>query len=388
MSQVRVLSPGALRAIGVLCLLLALQTTIWIVYDFVELGVGDTWTLWTGTGRIQGADHPPVTTGYDLGLWALQLTAAVAGLSRSRLADGLLPLAAVTTLLLRAPVVVISLDISLHDDYGVSPYRDWPGLQVLQTSLGSCTMGLALFIVALVTRRPWPGVAPRPGFPPPAAATQRPPTRPTGAGVVVGALVLGLTAVINVLWHIDVLSHASSQYGDIFYGKRLMTALLSIGPAYRWTVLALLALVGVLLALTRSPAARGFGLGTGLLLAGNGLIALSNLVGNDVFFELGEGDRQFWNFLLNVEALLSLLGGAALAACAAMAGPQVAVSGGTGVGPGVGGTPPAAPPSPPPYGYPQPGAGSPPPPPPGYGYPQPPSAPPPAAPPPGGPGGW
>ena len=383
MSQIRVMSTGGRRAVGVLCLLFALQTTTWVLYDLIDFGAENTWKVWTESGQPEGVDRPAITTRYDLGLLALQLTAALAGLAGSRLADGILPLASVATMLLRAPVLVISFDLT--DELAESPYDDWPGLQVMQTCLGAVTTGIAATIAALAIRRVWPAPA-RPGFPAPPAAQEKPPVRPGSAGVTVAALVLGLTTVINVLWQIDVLSNSDVDYGDIFYGKRFVTSLLSIGPAYRWTVLALLAVLGVIVALLRGPAARGYGVGMGLLLTFTGLLTVATLVENDVFFELRDGDREFWDFLTNVEALLSLLGGLALVACMGMRGAPVSGPTGPGVGPAAGGMPPAAPPPPSGYGYsqpqPQPGAGSPPPSP-GYGYP-----PPPPAPPQGSPNGW
>lgn len=401
MSPVRVLTRGGSRAIGVICLILTLQTAAWLIYDLVELGGDNLWTSWTGSGQLQDIDEPPITTPYDPALLAVQLSAAIAGLSGSPLATGLLPLATASTVLMRLPVVWISFDYS--DDMGVTIFEDPPGLTVMQTALGSITFGVAGTVVALAVRRPWPGPGPTPGFPQPPrpALPNTPPARPTAPAVLVATVVLGVIAVINVLWHINVLSNFEDQYDEFWYGKAYVPPLLNIGPAYRWTVLAVLALVGVILAVLRNPAARGFTLGFGLLSGVAGVFLLSSLVDQEIFFELGD-DQQFWNFLNSFDPLVCVLGGLAVALCMAVSREPVA---GTGPTSGMAGPPPggptAAPPSPG-YGYPQPGGPAAAPPPPGYGYPQPPPGPaapppgqppagppqPPSAPPPGGGGGW
>lgn len=382
---IRVLSKGARITVGVLCVLFAAHTLIWLVRDVAELDPGTVWSLWTGSGDPEATSKLPVvpaTGAGDLGLLVLQLAAVFAAFTRAWSAGGLLGVTTAVTLAYRAAAVWQGP----QNDFTDTASGRW----ALLSSALVVLVGVAAALVLVAGSAPWPrrrlagagmpgvpgapggafaGAVPplpheQPGPPPFAAEQEEPPLpsespqHPTPGGAVWAALFLGVLAAFDIGWNLYTLVQSGPEvWASTLIGHHAVFTLLGVASGYNWLVSAALCTVGAALAGTRRVSARGFSLGIALLLLPGSLTGLYGALHAGSLFDIG-GPSPGLSFFSSLQMVVILLGGGAVVAVSMRAGVPATPSAMPPGGPAFAGPPPpypyGAPPQPgqPPYGVP------------------------------------
>jgi hypothetical protein len=337
MPQIRVLSKGARIAGGVICLFFAVHTWFWVVRDVVVVGGDESLKLWLGTLRPEagGLTDLPVTTAGDLGLGMLQLVAAFAAFSGAWTAGGLLASAAALTFFDRLPVIwAAALSTESSRFYTARGLSDNP--ELIGAVVGcvlSVILAVGLALVLMAGLRPWPSASAVPGgtaggWPPgaPAVPPQSPksdppppggaPERPTGTHVAVAALFLGLLTLIYIGWNIYTLSESGAHFWfGLFTGQGMVGPLLTPPAAWSWLTTAGVCAVGVILALGRQLAARGYTLGLAVGLLAPAALTLWGYIETGHFFDAA-GPLAVVTYLGRAQVVVTLLGAVTLLALA------------------------------------------------------------------------
>lgn len=323
MPQIRVLSKGARITAGALCLLFLMHTLYWLGHDLVSTGPGPLWDLWTGGTSVSGGRGPgsggvtddgyPVSTPYEVGLALVQGAAVVTAFAGRRVAGGLLAVATVLTLSLRVQAIVSTGShtstnrwfIGLEGGYS----SDSTFGAVFLSSGALVPLTLIAAVVLLAGMRTWP----RPG-----ADAGPPPTRPAAPAGPVSAIALGASALLWVIWICYVMAQSLGS-GDgvpldvIFTGRGLLVSLLGLAPGWVWATFLPLAAVGALLAATRRVSARGFAIGTALVVLPVSFLDMCAYLRTGTLFALGDF-APFGALLSRAQMLVHLAGSIAVLA--------------------------------------------------------------------------
>ncbi len=323
MPQIRVLGKGARITAGALCLLFLLHTLYWLGHDLVSTGPGPLWDLWTGGTSVSGGRGPgsggvtddgyPVSTPYEVGLALVQGAAVVTAFAGRRAAGGLLAVATVLTLSLRVQAFVSTGShtstnrwfIGLEGGYS----SDSTFGAVFLSSGALVPLTLIAAVVLLAGMRTWP----RPG-----ADAGPPPTRPAAPAGPVSAIALGASALLWVIWICYVMAQSLGS-GDgvpldvVFTGRGLLVSLLGLAPGWVWATFLPLAAVGALLAATRRVSARGFAIGTALVVLPVSFLDMCAYLRTGTLFTLGDF-APFGALLSRAQMLVHLAGSIAVLA--------------------------------------------------------------------------
>ncbi|KAA6213629.1 hypothetical protein CP973_30960 [Streptomyces albofaciens JCM 4342] len=319
------LGKGARITAGTLCLLFLLHTLYWLGHDLVSAGPGPLWDLWTGGTPVGGGRSPgsggfpdgayPVTTPYEVGLALVQAAAVVTAFAGRRVAGGLLAVATVLTLSLRVQAIVSTGTHTSTNRWfvGLDGYSNDSTLGAVFLSSGALVpLTLIAAVVLLAGMRAWPQ---------PGADAGPPPTRPAAPAGPVSAIALGASALLWLVWICYVLTQAlGSGYGipldAIFTGRGLLLGMLALAPGWAWATFLPLAAVGALLAATRRVSARGFAVGTALVVLPVGFLSMCAYLRTGTLFDLGDfapfgallGRAQMLVHLAGSIAVLALMG--------------------------------------------------------------------------------
>ncbi|MEU9116105.1 hypothetical protein AB0D04_31150 [Streptomyces sp. NPDC048483] len=301
MQQPMALAKGARIAGGVFCLLFFLWTAYWLVVDIGEFGIDGLWDTWTGE-RAVGQDQ--VTTPLQLGLAVLQLTAVFAAFAGQRSAGGLLAVATTLTFATALQTLVSAGQHTSDDRWFRNADNTTPTFEgVFLGSLWLIMFAFVAGIVLLCGMRGWPRQKP-----------SDPPKRPVKAAGVVGGLLLLAMALCYASWHIYVLvQFGSDSLTPLYLGRGTLSALTQLAGGWYAVVFLLLTLVAGVNSLMRGGAARGLGIGLGIVLLPHAVLALISLIGHDALFKLGDA-MPGMGLISNIQLLLDLLGSIALLA--------------------------------------------------------------------------
>lgn len=290
MPHIRVLSKGARITAGALCLLFLLHTLYWLGHDLVTLGPGTVGDLWTGGASAGFGGAPtaayPVTTPYELGLALLQGAAVGTAFAGRRPAGGLLAVATALTLSLRVQAIVstgshTSTDLWFVGGGGI----DDSTLTAVFLSAGALVpLALVAAVVLPAGIRAWPRPGRAPGLPP---------VRPYGPAGPVSAIALGALTLLWVIWICYALTQSlgsgpGTSLEILFTGHGVLRAMLGMAPGWAWLTFLPLCAIGAILAATRRVSARGFALGTALVLLPVAFLALIGSLRTGTLFELGD----------------------------------------------------------------------------------------------------
>ncbi|ARF55393.1 hypothetical protein [Streptomyces gilvosporeus] len=296
------LAKGARITGGIICLLFFLWTAIWLVTDINAFGIDGLWDTWTAR---RGAGRDEVTNPLLLGLAVLQLTAVFAALAGKRSAGGLLAVATTLTFAV-ALQTVISTGQHTSDDRWFRNADTYSSTfkGVFVSCMGLVLLSFVAGIVLLAGMRAWP--QPKPSDPP---------KRPLKAAGVVCGLLLGVMALCYVIWHIYVLVQFGSGSLTAFYLGQggLLTSLTQLAPGWYSAVFLLLTAVAALNALLRGNAARGLGIGLGIVLFPNAVLAVIAMASTGTLFKIGN-EFPGMDLLNHAQLLLDLFGSVALVA--------------------------------------------------------------------------
>ncbi|MET9880716.1 hypothetical protein ABZZ36_39865 [Actinacidiphila glaucinigra] len=241
-------------AVALLSLALFAQTTFWLLYDIVVRGLPGAWSLWT-TGWVPGLS---ATSSLDLGLAALQLSAGLAALFRTRGAGGLLMTSCTVTLGFRLPAVwYLLLD---------SPSDPWFGT-LKGASLNAVGSTAVLAVVICLVLGGLLLLARHMEYEAAASNSVTGGVRPVKVTATASGLLL---AVLNV-FYIGRNAVTAFQVGpgvltDLIVGKGSGRAILAVPSPYQWVCLTVLCGAGMLLAARRRPTAPGFSVGLSLFM--------------------------------------------------------------------------------------------------------------------------
>ncbi|MFI2242115.1 hypothetical protein [Streptomyces chrestomyceticus] len=227
----------------------------------------------------------PVTTPYELGLALLQGAAVGTAFAGRRPAGGLLAVATALTLSLRAQAIVstgshTSTNLWFVGGGGI----DDSTLTAVFLSAGALVpLALVTAVVLPAGIRAWPRPGRAPGLPP---------VRPHGPAGPVSAIALGALTLLWVVWICYALvqslgSGTGASLEILFTGHGVLRAMLGMAPGWAWLTFLPLCAVGAILAATRRVSARGFALGTALVLLPVAFLALIGSLRTGTLFELG-----------------------------------------------------------------------------------------------------
>ncbi|MCT2592585.1 hypothetical protein LHJ74_22190 [Streptomyces sp. N2-109] len=314
---------------GIFCLLFALHTWTWVLYDLFEQGTGGIWDLWTRSAPSAAMDSMPATSAGDAGLGLLQLAAAFAAFTAAGSAGGLLAVTCALTFAYRVPVI---WHAASHEEsspwYTVQGFFDDASLDAALISCGWVAVFTGvLAVVLLAGRQEWPP-APNPYEPSPEPPLpSESPQLPTKAGAVVIAVCLGIMTAYGIGWNIHTAAESGGEtWRQYFLGEHAVLQLLDVAPAWRWTMLAVIGAVGVSLAANRRVSARGFAFGVVLAVLPEAVTTLWQYADSERLFELDERARMP-DLMRKVELLLTLVGGLAVLALGVRPGTPVTPEG-------------------------------------------------------------
>ncbi|MFI9046585.1 hypothetical protein [Streptomyces sp. NPDC053427] len=301
MRQSMALAKGARITGGIFCLLFFLWTATWIVVDLGAFGIDGLWGAWTGR-HAPGQDQ--VTNPLQLGLAVLQLTAVFAAFAGRRSAGGLL---AVATALTFATAVQILVSVGQHtsdDRWFVNADNSSSTFEgVFLSGLLLTLFAVIAGIVLLAGMRAWPQRRP-----------SDPPKRPLKAAGAVGGLLLGAMALCYVIGHVYVLVQFDGDFFTAYYlGRGTLTSLTALAGGWASLVFLLLTAAAGLNSLMRGSAARGLGIGLGIVLFPGALLTVIAMASHDRLFKFSD-DMPGMDVLNHVQLLLDLLGSLALLA--------------------------------------------------------------------------
>ncbi|WP_258044203.1 hypothetical protein [Streptomyces sp. SM11] len=336
------LTRGARITGAVLCAVLALLITAWLVRDIRAAGgPGPVWHYWAGTADLQDAPRP--TTSATSLVLLVAYAAAVAAL-RSASAASVLIVTGVVTFGLRLPSTWIIADAPAPEEL-----RD----RALITTYVVLVASAALIVAGVAGRRPVPQGGERPVGP------------GRGAGVA-AFLLLGFQALVLAAWEIrqPFVSYLSELYPEWFIGGKPLTISLTEGPP-GWVTgtIILMLLVAAVGAVAGAAHARPLGLIAGGFVLSYGVLGMARIIHYEMYERFIDLDIEAQLNMLSLVFSL-LVGSVVILILARKAAPRA--SGGL-PGPWGGGAGPwgAQPPGHPPYGAP----GQPPAPAPGFGPP-------------------
>ncbi|MFJ9413994.1 hypothetical protein ACIRPT_07475 [Streptomyces sp. NPDC101227] len=301
MQRSMALAKGARITGGIFCLLFFLWTATWLVVDLGQFGIDGLWDAWTAQ-HAPGRDQ--VTNPLQLGLAVLQLTAAFAAFAGQRSAGGLL---AVATTLTFATAVQVLISVGQHtsdDRWFVNADNNSSTFEgVFISGLWLLLFAVIAGFVLLCGMREWPRQRP-----------SDPPKRPLKAAGTVGGLLLGAMALCYVIWHIYVVVQFEGDFfTPLYLGRGTLTSLTALAGGWASIVFLLLTAVAALNSLMRGSAARGLGIGLGIVLFPGALLSVIAMASHDRLFKFSD-EMPGMDVLNHVQLLLDLLGSLALLA--------------------------------------------------------------------------
>lgn len=303
MRQIRVLRRGPAVVLGLLALWIALGAWAAVLHDLRQLGLHDSWSLWTGTTRISAGVSAravagdvagmPMSTVNDLAIGTALVVAGLMALAGARTAGGALAATVWIAITLRVPVVWSALRSTAwtpwyRPDRGGSSAAAWSGLDAVQS-----LFFLAVCVVLLLAGRGPARVCP---------------ARPGRGAALTSAVLLAAFAAFGVGWNL----HLATEAGGTLWlrsltGEDMITAGLGAGPAWLWTLQALVCAAAAVLAGTRSVAARGFTIAVSVFMLVIGAAALVAYLRTGTLLELG-GTSPKAAFFGRLETVLEVAG--------------------------------------------------------------------------------
>ncbi|MCL7492506.1 hypothetical protein M8I34_13800 [Streptomyces sp. MCA2] len=297
MQQPMALIKGVRITGGAFCLLFFLFTAYWLAVDLSEFGIDGLWDAWTS----QRAGTNQVTTAFHLGLAAVQVAAVFAAFAGQRVAGGLL---AVATTLTFATALQAFVATGIHTSdnrwflHAENDTTTFDGVFI-----GSAFLLLLSFtagIVLLAGMRSWPRRTPG-----------DPPMRPARTAGVVAGLLLGVMALVCLVWQVYwLVQGGTGSLGMYYLGKGVLSALLSLAPGWSSVVFLVLSAVAALSSLMRGAAARGLAFGLSIVTLPGALVTVIALAGDGSLFETRSTPGL--TVLSDIGLLLDLFGSAAL----------------------------------------------------------------------------
>ncbi|MEJ8648160.1 hypothetical protein WKI65_08720 [Streptomyces sp. MS1.AVA.3] len=297
MPQSMALAKGVRITGGAFCLLFFLFTAYWLAVDLGEFGIDGLWEAWMS--RRAGTNQ--VTTAFHVGLAAVQLAAVFAAFAGQRVAGGLLAVATTLTFATALQAIISTGTHTstnrwfLHAENGTSTFDG-----VFLSSLGLFLLSFVAGIVLLAGMRSWPRQTP-----------SDPPMRPARTAGTVAGLLLGVMALVCLVWQVYwVVQGGTGSLSMYYLGKGVLSTLLSLAPGWSSVVFLVLSAVAALSSLMRGAAARGLAFGLSIVTLPGALVTVIALASDGTLFE-GRSTPGL-TVLSDIGLLLDLFGSAAL----------------------------------------------------------------------------